>query len=296
MGDFNGDSRRNIYTQDRIFKKWLLESKKIELTRLFVQPIPYTFLSPTGSVSTIDHILINDDQDWSEIKEVNILCSEIEYGRLRDGQDWSNTIKGVWDWENNHGDHRPLTVSLEVSVIISKLSDIISSKKRTNWNVTANQIRYAEIVRDLIIKSDFKSIENSNLNENECARDFELLADRMLSAEKIFLGNLKINKNRKNKHEKSKRFWCELLKTLVYWRNKAHRAHKALAHSSFKAVHSNLNKKIKQIIKKRRKYFIWLDRQDLIKKFLKHPNLFWKDINEKRGAKVKIDIDPSFLK
>jgi hypothetical protein len=199
-------------------------------------------------------------------------------------------------YEFNLGDHRPITISLEVSVIISRLSDMISSKRRINWNVTANQLRYAEIVNDLIIKSDFRSIENSNLTENECARDLELLEDRMLSAEKILLRNLKVNKNRKYKHEKSKRFWCKLLKTLVYWRNKAHRAHKALAHSSFKALHSNLNKKIKQIIKKRRKYFIWLDRQDLIKKFLKHPNLFWKDINEKRGAKIKIDIDPGFLK
>jgi hypothetical protein len=70
-----------------------------ELARLFMQTIPYTFLGPlTGSFSCIDHILIDCETEWPEIKNVSIIYNDDEYRQLRCGNDWTGSLKVIWDW------------------------------------------------------------------------------------------------------------------------------------------------------------------------------------------------------
>ena len=52
-----------------------------------------------------------------------------------------------------------------------------------------------------------------------------------------------------------------------------------------------MNKKIRKIIRKRKSYIEWLDRQELMNKYAKHPNLFWREITNRNGAGVQIDIE-----
>ena len=47
LGDLNADSSRLKYTTDRILKKWLDRRKFIEVSRLYTQAIPNTFLNST---------------------------------------------------------------------------------------------------------------------------------------------------------------------------------------------------------------------------------------------------------
>jgi hypothetical protein len=87
IGDFNSDSGRNLYTQDKIMAKWLDDENKIELTRLFLQPIPFTYLSPIGSFSCIDHFIVDTHDNNNIVKNVNIISTSKEFKNLRDSND-----------------------------------------------------------------------------------------------------------------------------------------------------------------------------------------------------------------
>jgi hypothetical protein len=51
IGDLNADSSRLKYTTDRILKKWLERKKFTEISRLFTQTNPNTFLNSKGQHS-----------------------------------------------------------------------------------------------------------------------------------------------------------------------------------------------------------------------------------------------------
>jgi hypothetical protein len=295
LGDFNGDSDRLTYVQDKILKNWLNSHNLTELTRLFTQPIPYTFLSSIGSFSCIDHIVISNSNCWPEIRDVNILHSSEEYKQLKSSQNWKEAMKGIWDWQNNLGDHRAINIKLNIMAIKQVLSEKFLLPKKINWSVPKNQSKYAEIVFELIEKSNIKSKTKSHLNELECEKDLDMLNEILKKAEKIFLETCNFFKA-KSKFSKSKKWWCTLLTILVFWRNNAHKSWLNSGLTFFKKLHGTLNKRIKKVSSKRKKYLAWLERQELMKKYIKNPNSFWKDIKSKRGARVEIDIDPDFLR
>ena len=97
-GDLNGDSRRHLYVQDVILSSWLFDNHKSELTRLYTQPIPLTFLGSMGQTSFIDHFIVDSRDNWSIIEQVNILSSESEYLQLKVSADHENDIKGIFPW------------------------------------------------------------------------------------------------------------------------------------------------------------------------------------------------------
>jgi hypothetical protein len=100
--------------------KWLDDENKIELTRLFLQPIPYTYLSPIGSFSCIDHFIIDTHDNNKIVKNVNIIITSKEFKILRDSNDDTlEVFKSIWDWELNFGDHR--SISVEFKIKISKI-------------------------------------------------------------------------------------------------------------------------------------------------------------------------------
>ena len=56
--------------------------------------IPYTYLSPIGSYSFIDHFIISKNTQWSEINQVNIVTTEREkkeIDRLTDRRTYAGT-------------------------------------------------------------------------------------------------------------------------------------------------------------------------------------------------------------
>jgi exonuclease III len=93
IGDLNADSSRLKYTTDRILKKWLNRKNFTEVSRLYTQAIPNTFLNSRGQHSWIDHILIGD-VPWPEITQVNIKVTDMEKKNLRDSASWKTSIKG----------------------------------------------------------------------------------------------------------------------------------------------------------------------------------------------------------
>jgi hypothetical protein len=130
-GDFNGDSGRCLYLQDVILSNWLSDNHKKELTRLYTQPIPFTFLGAIGQTSFIDHFIIDQGDEWSEIEQVNVITSKAEYRNLKETNDPMNEIKGIWDWANNHGDHRGIKPNTKGENCKKKGGEF-SSKTREN--------------------------------------------------------------------------------------------------------------------------------------------------------------------
>ncbi len=155
---------------------------------------------------------------------------------------------------------------------------------------------YPKIVTELIKSSNLKSTNKKELGENECEQELDELHKILKTAEKKLIIKQGLNKFRKRAHKKSKSWWCSTLSKLVVKRNGAHRLFKQLKSPVFKLIHARLNVAIKKVSRKRKRYVAWLERQKMIKKYQANPNLFWRDIKQKRGDKVQVDISPEELR
>jgi hypothetical protein len=101
--------------------------------------------------------------------------------------------------------------------------------------------------------------------------------------------------------KKSKKWWCTLLTILVKSRNHVSRRAKdqkvsLTEKNKLRCLLKETNAKIQRITRLRKSHQAWLDRQKLIEEFLKHPNLFWREVNNRRNAQVKMSIDMGFLR
>ncbi len=136
LGDLNGDSSRLKYANDRLLANWLNRHKYAEISRLYVQSVPNTFLNSRGSYSWIDHIIINDKTTWKEIKQINI-CTTTEEKNAMKNKDWKEKIKSNWDYERNTGDHRPVVMQIDMKIEKEhwdKLNSKCKNQKRLNWH------------------------------------------------------------------------------------------------------------------------------------------------------------------
>jgi hypothetical protein len=86
----------------------------VEISRLYTQNMPNTFLNSRGHYSNIDHFLIGNEIPWREIEQVNIICTHHERLNMA-SSNWKTLIKGNWDFDNNTGDHRPVTMKLGIA-------------------------------------------------------------------------------------------------------------------------------------------------------------------------------------
>jgi hypothetical protein len=77
-GDMNADSSRHKYTNDFLLKAWLQRSSFTEISRLYTQRVPNTFLSSRGQTSNIDHFIIGSNTPWPEVTQVNMRSSALE--------------------------------------------------------------------------------------------------------------------------------------------------------------------------------------------------------------------------
>ncbi len=106
---------------------------RCELTRLYTQAIPLTFLGSVGQTSLIDHFIFDSRDNWSIIEQVNVLSSKSEYLRLKVSTDHENDIKGIWDRNTNNGDHRGMIVSKK------KGENFIKYSKKIKWDSKLTQ-------------------------------------------------------------------------------------------------------------------------------------------------------------
>jgi hypothetical protein len=296
VGDLNADSGRGLYKQDKILAEWLANEDLIELTRLFVQPIPYTYLSSRGSMSCIDHIIVERNEELKEISDVNIVCTVEEYTELRLSKNWESRAAGIWDWENNFSDHRAISIGLGVKISTTELNKNTVRKKRLDWSKIDTQVKFSETVKILIEGTNMTSKTKVSLNEQECEKEIDSLNQILAKAEQKLLSKIGIGSYGRMKQKKNKSWWCKLLGILVKLRNRAYKEFTYTSHPIFKRIHSKLNSRIKRLGNKRKKYVKWLERQNMINNFKKNPNRYWRDLNNKRGAKVEIDIDAHTLR
>jgi hypothetical protein len=250
---------------------------------------------PLGSYSYIDHVIIGRNDNLIEINAVNVLFTEMEYAKLRASTEWREDMKGIWDWELNFGDHRAISVGLSLDTNRTELEKKMHKRRRLDWSKVKTQREFAELVKDLIGKINFHSLNKDVLNEVECETDLENLSGLLVTAEEILIKKHYRSKFRKLKHKKRKSWWNLILSLLVILRNSAHKNYTRTSNGTYKKIHSRLNKKIKTVSKKRKKFVEWSERQKMIEKYSKSPNLYWKDIKSKRGARIQVDIDPNVL-
>jgi hypothetical protein len=69
LGDLNADTCRMKYVNDRVLSNWLRKHKYLELSRIYAQAVPNTFLSSRGQYSWIDHFIISETRK-DEVLEI----------------------------------------------------------------------------------------------------------------------------------------------------------------------------------------------------------------------------------
>ena len=87
LGDMNADTMRLKYTNDRVMASWLKRHSYTEISRLYVQAVPNSFLNSSGQYSWIDQLLFNRSASWKEIEQINIHSTTKEGSDMRDA-DW----------------------------------------------------------------------------------------------------------------------------------------------------------------------------------------------------------------
>ena len=160
------------------------------------------------------------------------------------------------------------------------------------------QLQYAQALAKILEENKVVDSISSNLSEQECYTAINTINSVLLMAQKKILKDYKTLKNVKkdDKHKKSKRWWCTTLTKLIKSRSYIHRKHKETKLPFYSVLVKKISKKFKKIARKRKRYFSWLERQELIEKYLKSPNVFWREVNKRKGAKIGIDIDINTLK
>ena len=112
------------------------KNKLKEITRLYTQIMPNSYLSPTGSYSNIDHFIINEKQNWSEIIQVNLLTNRSEHLKLWKSQNnWKEAIKGIWNHEENFSDHRATQIEIRVKINEDEILLNKTNKRRIKWDI-----------------------------------------------------------------------------------------------------------------------------------------------------------------
>jgi hypothetical protein len=171
-GDLNADTGRLKYTNDKILKNWLGKKNFKEVSRLYLQNIPNTFLNSRGQYSNIDHFIIEDGLLWQEIKQVNIIFTNKEKSKLCTNS-WKNAIKGNWDYENNSGDHRPVTLNLSLAAdneCIRRIKENCKNNKRKriiNWKNSKHKSIYNNFLREFLKDKKYTHIYAKHMDRVE---------------------------------------------------------------------------------------------------------------------------------
>ncbi len=214
--------------------------------------------------------------------------------RLKVSTDHENDIKGIRDWNTNHGDQSGISLNLKMIVSKKKGENFIKYSKKIKWDSKLTQEKFSSIVRDLLDKSDLMG------KEGRVPLSLNVLNSILLKAKDSILKETSGGHKIKNFHGKYKRFCGEFLTLLYSTRNYCNRKKLKLSKSKnrnlmtirfYDTVSRNLNKKIRKIIRKRKSYIEWLERQELMNKYTKHPNLFWREMNNRNGTGVQMDIE-----
>jgi hypothetical protein len=293
LGDLNADTRRLKYANDRLLWNFSKRYEFVDLTKLFVQPMPNTFLSAIGKYSAIDGFLVCDYIDWREVVSANIIATRKEKKSLRkSGDKWKDKIKSIWDYKRNSGDHRPVSIELVIKVEKNSIKNF-DKKRKLHWTNKAHRDTYAENVRFLAGLMKLDEI-GSNMSESECGRTVAKL--HTLLTQSYNRSVKAIYKKKPHITTKRKRWWTGLIGTLMKYKNTALRLWRASKKSRHKQIHKQLSRKIKSLIKKRKLYVKWLERKELIDAFTSNKQKFWNNIQVKRSSRVEIDIPLEELK
>jgi hypothetical protein len=310
-GDLNADISRLKYTNDILMKSWENKKKYIELSRLYTQKVPNTFLSSRGQYSNIDHFLVTDEVPWPEIEQINIKVTDGEFNALK-VTNWKESIKSCWDWNCNTGDHRAVTLSMNVQIRKSHWNEKKSSvKKRINWKNEKHKKIFAKLLQEGLNKVE--EFHKTKMNEDDatiCITKLELI---MKEADAAAIKQIYGRSKKEQKYKKSKSWWNKELAQLVKGRNFAstrlydlNRAGRRRGGTSntkhmnkirfYALARGALEKKFKKLSKKSKKIEKKREREKLVENFLKNPDIFWKQVTSKRGARVEVDISLETLR
>jgi hypothetical protein len=323
LGDLNADTGRMKYANDKILKKWLDINSYTELTRLYTQNVPNTFLNSRGQYSFIDHVIVDKIRLWPEFLQVNIIHTEKERKKLL-SPNWKSNIKSCWNYKENNSDHRVVKFNLKVETSSEYYSKTkkINKKNSLDWrNLQHKNIYTCFLSEELKKKETELLIKNMGVKEaKECVEKINECTKRALkkSINKI---HDKYSKKKRKPFQKRNMWWNDGLGKMSRARSYAstkinelkeilkktkgakisHRIRRKRRNTKMKIIFYSIagriiSTKYKNIIKKRKKWAEKEKRQSLIESFLKNPDIFWKEITFRRGAKISVDISLDILK
>jgi hypothetical protein len=168
----------------------------VEISRLYTQRVPNTFLSSRGQHSNIDHFIINSKQKWQEIVQTNIITTEKEAEKMR-SKDWKNEVKGCWDWKRNRGDHRAVGLSMEVIIgknFWNENCEIKKMERKLDWKNEKHIAIYTNQLEEELKKHEIlRKKKLTEVEAIECVSRIETVIKEavVLSKKKIFGKNSK---------------------------------------------------------------------------------------------------------
>jgi hypothetical protein len=313
VGDLNADITRHN-ENDISLREWLDENHLTALNRLFTQRACNTYLGWRKNFSNIDYICIRREWDavrekwraeWPEVDRTNIVLSSKEIDRMTAcDTDDVNRSHALWqaqcedNWEcTNCSDHRPLSISMEISTSSSKAKSIIKFK-RLNWLNNAHVERYNIVFEKNLSKSDLaRRLELIRFGHDNELKVIALekwandLAKILVTSKEGVEKELGV----KRPYTKSNEWWTDEMERLKWRRWVAFILYRTYRTEEFRLSLAKTRHEFKNQMRFEKKRVENIKAQRLNLKFRQNRIIYWQTIKKMRQNDIKPQIELSTL-
>jgi hypothetical protein len=210
-------------------KQWIDKENLVPLNLLYQQLPSNTYLNFQDAYSSIDYIMIQNKDDWSDIIQLNIVTSENEHKRLTSeintSKEWHKITQENWDTDNR-SDHRPIAIEFILTEDVTK-NNKDRQIQNINWNDKKIQKQYRSQLNEEINKTKLSEyLMRQPKSSIEAKIIMELLYRTMMktveNTREILIQVLNDKKKKlHHKYKKSKEYWTDELEDLHNRRQEA---------------------------------------------------------------------------
>ena len=251
--------------------------------------MPNTYRGPFGIHSILDYIIIDKVDNWSNIKQCNIIHTQEEVLKLKSaGLDWIEVIDEIWD-NNKWSDHRCVKVEFNTSINKNKIKIPDKPIFRINWNNENYKKMFVEQLNANLDKIRLKRFNKQLDNHKYCNNLLNEIITALKNSKLETLKTINIKRKKKHIHEKRKQAFNTPMKKLLAIRKFAKDKRDETKHPFYSRLLQATRRSFKKAQIQRKKNIRSKRLEELANNFLQNKNLMWRKI--KKHNKIRVDVD-----
>jgi hypothetical protein len=270
------------YPNDENLRKLIENCKLTNISTLYMQNTTYTYSSGDRQ-SQIDHVLTRSLDNWTNIKQVNIITD-------------LKTVKSQKDdkWEAaNLSDHRPVEIMLEIEKVKTPKQESLShvqANKKIDWKKEGIKQEYETKLNIEMDKSGIEDALHRISQSKTVCETANQIADLIEAVHTAMLKTAaEINKPVTNAYSKRKRQWSEELTQIRHHKNIQSQCH--VNNEDSKIIASHYRNSFRREQRRLCRLEENTNAEDINREFKTDRNKIWKRTSSKTSKPQIIDIN-----